>query len=195
MFMKIRKFQIKFFFKIHKKLIEIKRKKRNETCSKNFFVFFLHKNVFINAELVLLFERVLKLTFQNAFFNENIFFQNHENERNENKNERNRNEIKRNDNKRRILKKKSNRQKFEFQKFSNCAKKTNAKKISKYFHFKFVKFEKKSIQKFLRDRLSTKTKSRFVFFFVKRFSKKGFFFKNKTNKNFNVNEISTKEKK
>ena len=89
--------------------------------------------------------------------------------------------------------KKLNRQKIEFRKFLNCAKKTNAKKISKYFHFKFKRFEKKSIQKFLRNHLSTKTKLQFVFYSWNDFWKKKFF-ENKTNKNFNVKKILTKKK-
>ena len=65
----------------------MKRKKRNKMISKILFVFVLNKNVFINVEFTLSFKRMLKLTFQNAFLNKNIFFRNYENkcERNKNK--------------------------------------------------------------------------------------------------------------
>ena len=159
------------------------------------FVFFLNKNVFIDAEFVSLLERVSKLTFWNAFFNENIFFRNHKNERNENRHEQNKNkyeqnenEIEQNKNERRISKKKSNRQKFEFWKFSNCAKKTNAKKISKHFHFKFIKFEKKIDSKIFAQSFVDENEITIRFFFVKQFSKKNFFSKTKRT------EISTSTK-
>ena len=112
MLMKIRKFQIKFFLKIHKELIQIKQKKQNKTFSKTLLAFSSNKSVLIDAEFVSSFERVSKLTLQNAFFNENIFFRNYESERNENRREQsenrreqNENEIEQNKNERRVSKK------------------------------------------------------------------------------------------
>ena len=78
-----------------------------------------------------------KLTFQNAFFNENIFFQNHESERkknrreqnenkrerNENKREQNENEIEQNRNERRISKKNRIDRNLNFENFRIARKK------------------------------------------------------------------------
>ena len=163
--MKIRKFQIKFFLKIQK-LFTLKI--LNIFDSNIYIVVFVQFVLFSGFFL-----DVAKINISN---NQHIFLKNwrrgKNNKRNKN-NERNENDDRRNnDDERRISKKKSDWQKFEFRKFSNCAKKTNAKKISKYFYFKFKWFEKKSIQKFLRKRSATKTKSWFAFFSWSDFWKK-----------------------
>ena len=176
-------------------------KKAKWNVFKKNFHFFSNKNVFIDIEFVSSFERVSKLTFQNAFFNKNIFFlksrKRTKRKRKRTKQKRNQTKQKRNQTKWRRMtnfKKKSNRQNFEFQKFSNCAKKINAKKISKYFYFKFVKFEKKINLKIFARSFVDENEITIRFFFVKRFSKNFFFLKTKRTKISTLAKFRRKKK-
>ena len=129
----------------------------------------------------------------NFLRNKNIIFQNHWNERNKNDKRNENNEWNENDAKRRILKKLQIDKNLNFENSRIARKKQTRKKFQNIFISNLKNLKKNQFKNFCAI-VYRRKRNDHLFFICETIFEKKLFFKNKTNKNFNVKKISTKKK-